>query len=536
MKSWCMKLLVVLVVLLCAACGKSTEQQVAEQLELGQRYLEEMDYEQAIIAFTKTIGIDEKNIDALVGRASAYIALADIPSENEQELTEEQSELLRFASKDYLSVMALSDESSELYFYVHQSVEADVIDENGSILETVMLEIGDVVLYERTDEKTYVDMRLEDERPIRISVEQIEERFLVDGEEYAKVFNMIPIEKVVAENKTLEYEYEYMKAVLENNVLTITFIPNDQAAYFQHLGIEESYVVSGTDENYTDMIIGDIGQDINPCLFLLTDDRKVEYVPVGKIMTSGSVNESSFYNLGMLDDLSDIASFRAGSVMNEYGSGYMTVFAVDLSGQEYDLSEYIRVMDEQVEQLLGTDGQADQSSEWKKAYIDYMQQAQMNKEPWANETTGCLIYVNDDDVPELYLDYGSTAAGGEVCTYYNGEIHTIVVWCMGVSYIERENLMWDNGGKMDEFYNTVYQIINGEFIQLHKGEFGIEDYNNVQFDANEMPIYQYYWDGIPVLEEEYQQELNLGYEESEKIDLYGKMVPLNTLIQQMNQL
>ena len=44
-----------------------------EQLELGQRYLAEMDYEQAVVAFTAAIEIEPNQAGAYIGRGNAYI-------------------------------------------------------------------------------------------------------------------------------------------------------------------------------------------------------------------------------------------------------------------------------------------------------------------------------------------------------------------------------------------------------------------------------------------------------------------------------
>ncbi len=55
--------------------GRGVKAQAAEQLKLGNRYLEEMDYEQAVVAFTKTIEIDPSNVDAYLGASMAYAAL-----------------------------------------------------------------------------------------------------------------------------------------------------------------------------------------------------------------------------------------------------------------------------------------------------------------------------------------------------------------------------------------------------------------------------------------------------------------------------
>lgn len=65
-----------LILALCG-CGKSVEYQITEQLELGQKYLAEMDYEQAIVAFNKVIELDVKNVEAYLGLDQAYAASRD---------------------------------------------------------------------------------------------------------------------------------------------------------------------------------------------------------------------------------------------------------------------------------------------------------------------------------------------------------------------------------------------------------------------------------------------------------------------------
>ncbi|MBD5460148.1 MAG: tetratricopeptide repeat protein [Lachnospiraceae bacterium] len=48
-----------------------------EQLELGQKYLSEMNYEQAVVAFHQAIEIDPKSADAYFGLADAYAGLGE---------------------------------------------------------------------------------------------------------------------------------------------------------------------------------------------------------------------------------------------------------------------------------------------------------------------------------------------------------------------------------------------------------------------------------------------------------------------------
>ena len=53
----------------------SPSNRLSRQLDLGQKYLEEMDYEQAKIAFEEAIAIDEKCTEAYIGLTEAYIGM-----------------------------------------------------------------------------------------------------------------------------------------------------------------------------------------------------------------------------------------------------------------------------------------------------------------------------------------------------------------------------------------------------------------------------------------------------------------------------
>ena len=57
--------------------SKGDNSKVTEQMELAQRYLDELDYEQAIATYKVVLEIDPNNIEAYHGMAEAYIALGD---------------------------------------------------------------------------------------------------------------------------------------------------------------------------------------------------------------------------------------------------------------------------------------------------------------------------------------------------------------------------------------------------------------------------------------------------------------------------
>lgn len=74
-----MVLCVIFAVSLMTACAKTeTQLSAAERLDLGEKYLLEMNYEQAVVQFRKLIEIEPKNPRAYTGLAEAYIGLGDI--------------------------------------------------------------------------------------------------------------------------------------------------------------------------------------------------------------------------------------------------------------------------------------------------------------------------------------------------------------------------------------------------------------------------------------------------------------------------
>ena len=60
-----------------ALTANSSGRRLADQLELGQKYLDELDYEQALVAFEAAISIDPKCVDAYLGMAEAYTGMGE---------------------------------------------------------------------------------------------------------------------------------------------------------------------------------------------------------------------------------------------------------------------------------------------------------------------------------------------------------------------------------------------------------------------------------------------------------------------------
>lgn len=149
---------------------------------------------------------------------------------------------------------------------------------------------------------------------------------------------------------------------------------------------------------------------------------------------------------------------------------------------------------------------------WKTAYIDYIRSVE--GEGWYGYH---LVYIDADDIPELYLMGNSTAQGDLLCTYINGAVNSMHISNYGLSYIERQNLFCNSGGRMDSYYDIVYQLVGGDFVEIHSGDYGAEDNTNIQVDENGYPVYRYYWDGDEVSESDYQNLLNSVFDSTQAL-------------------
>ncbi|OUP84200.1 hypothetical protein B5F07_08675 [Lachnoclostridium sp. An169] len=152
---------------------------------------------------------------------------------------------------------------------------------------------------------------------------------------------------------------------------------------------------------------------------------------------------------------------------------------------------------------------------WKTEYLNYIEEHGKKYDSLTGSYRELykLVNINNDNIPELYICYGSIADGDVICSYHEGKVIEQSMYVSGFSYLEGRNLFCDSGGHMDAYHDIVYCMENGEFRRICYGDYGAEDNSNVQYDSNGYPIYKYYWNGTEVSsEEEYMRLLNEVYD------------------------
>ena len=137
--------------------------------------------------------------------------------------------------------------------------------------------------------------------------------------------------------------------------------------------------------------------------------------------------------------------------------------------------------------------------DWQIVYAEYIENIK-----YAPYNEYALIYVDEDDIPELVVYTGTFADACIVLTFHNGEVDTLQTGSLQCNYIEKKNFYWDTGGHMGEFYDHVYTVEDGKWVYVAGGEYIAKDLLIEEYD--------YIWDGEAVSEDEYYENLRTVYD------------------------
>ena len=228
---------------------------------------------------------------------------------------------------------------------------------------------------------------------------------------------------------------------------------------------------------------------------------------------------------------------------SESGHSYLTLIEEELYYVELDADENGNLKDwylnnwpegegiaKALENLTGE--KTDQEDSWKSAYLNYIETNTQIEDPekGTHREIYKLLDLNGDGLPELYINFGSTAGGDAILSYFNGEIVEQKMYNYGFRYIEGANLFRDFGGHMDEYYDKIYTLENGNFVLLYSGEYGAEDNSKVEYGAEDnskveygddgMPVYRYFWENEEVSSEEYERKLNEVYDTEKEVKIF----------------
>lgn len=208
--------------------------------------------------------------------------------------------------------------------------------------------------------------------------------------------------------------------------------------------------------------------------------------------------------------------------VNENGSLATVADIVDYLKQEESNTAEISSKSEQK-----NSGQEASSDEWKQAYINWVNQ----RPDWTYE----LFDVNGDDIPEIAAHSGNMADGGAVGTYANGKVQEIPIARCGLISVQGQNVLDNSDGHMGRYYDCVYKIDDGRWVQIGDGEYGDDGDTTMETDkyGNSTIKFVYTWNGEKVSEDEYSANLKklidvdladeIGYQEISSSEIISQI-------------
>lgn len=145
---------------------------------------------------------------------------------------------------------------------------------------------------------------------------------------------------------------------------------------------------------------------------------------------------------------------------------------------------------------------------WEKAYLDFLVQDVLEMQGQVQEDAQYyLLYLNNDAIPELYINYGFTYAGAKICTWDGDQVNFVNVGAGDeLFYYEKGTCFHVSGGRMDHYYDVVFQIKNGRIQEKVRGEWEV-----LSYEPEEVT---YTWNGKNVSESDYQASLTYMFDDS----------------------
>ncbi len=135
--------------------------------------------------------------------------------------------------------------------------------------------------------------------------------------------------------------HAFVTARLEGSSVTVQISPSLTDEYSEYatqpIDYSRIYTVAGIRCPVKDVFVGSVGQDVFPYILLVCDNGSAEYVNV----MEGIGDDFTFTSSGRLSGLSGIKQFEQGTVQDDEGISYVTIFAHTERGERIDVSEIL---------------------------------------------------------------------------------------------------------------------------------------------------------------------------------------------------
>ena len=175
---------------------------------------------------------------------------------------------------------------------------------------------------------------------------------------------------------------------------------------------------------------------------------------------------------------------------------------------------------------IGDKTEEDILADCEKAYLEFLKD---KKDPYRLFS---LVYMDHDDIPELYLSGVSEAEGDMICSFKNGVVvYQHLSRIGGGKYVERSGSMINQNGHMGRYYTNVYKLNENGFTETFNAKY-TESYEHI---GNEEYIThrEYFIDDTPVSEADYNRAVSSAFDLSKAVRLDENAVSYNAILPQL---
>ena len=138
---------------------------------------------------------------------------------------------------------------------------------------------------------------------------------------------------------------------------------------------------------------------------------------------------------------------------------------------------------------------------WQIAYLEYMVE-DANEYGSYFRSTFALVFVDSDNIPELYISGPDSASGTRLCSYKDG---LVVKQHCGTEYIPASGLVYNYMGHMGNYRTDVFLLTEDGFLSIFNGREEHLPYQTLADNGERITksSHEYFIDKTPVTEEEF---------------------------------
>lgn len=159
--------------------------------------------------------------------------------------------------------------------------------------------------------------------------------------------------------------------------------------------------------------------------------------------------------------------------------------------------------------------------EWKKAYLDFLDDKDGEYLSFA------LVYIDNDDIPELYMSGCCEATGDSISSFKNGKImEQLLNRTGGGRYIKNTGQIFNYNGNMGYYLTHVYKLNNDGFNQTFNAHL-------IEHLGDDKITYEYSVKDKMVSKEEYDAAINAVFNIDNSIRLNENAVSYDEIRRQI---